>query len=179
MPIESFSLKKPLQQKIEKDIASLVEDGIIAGIEPGKDSYHIFFCMAIQFVPKYTKQQFFFGEPEGVRVFISTGRKVVAAIDFVFSKKGLKFSHIFQGPPLAQLVRIIKRLQRAYAASKGNAHMELIQFFFIRAQFLLVKAGRGRKFYRNAGTKLTEITLTELKNEIKPILKDPPRFEKH
>ncbi|HLG41027.1 MAG TPA: hypothetical protein VI461_15205, partial [Chitinophagaceae bacterium] len=163
----------------EKRIASLVEDGIIAGIEPGRNNYQLFFCMAIQFVPKYSKRLFSFGKPEGIRVFISLGRKVVAGIDFIFHKNDLKFSHIYQGPPVGQLIKTIKKLQRSYSRSKGKAHMELIQFFFIRTQFILVKAGWNRSFYRNARGKLTKISLPELKNEIEPILKDPPRFERH
>lgn len=177
MPIEKFKLKEPLQKKIEKQIASLVSDGIIAGIEPDDSDYHIFFSMAIQFVPKLSRQRFSFGKPEGVRIFISTGRKVAAAIDFVFHKAAIKFSHIYQGFPLLQLVGCIKKLQYKYAKDKNKINIELIQFLYVRYQFMLVKAGRDRIFYRNAGNKLTKITLQQLKNEIEPILKDPPMFE--
>jgi hypothetical protein len=177
MPIENFKIKEPLQQKVEKRIASLINDGIIAGIEPDRKRYQIFFCMAIQFVPKFSKQRFYFGKPEGLRVFVSSERKVAAAIDFVFHKEGVKFSHIYQGYRLDQLVKTIKKLRGDYARSAVKAHIELIQFFYSRSQFMLIKVGRNRSFYRSTGSRLTQITLPQLRNEIESILKDPPMFE--
>lgn len=177
MSIENFALIASVEKNIEKKIAALIKDGIVSGIEPNTPDYKIFFCMAIQFVPKLSKQQFSFGKPEGVRIFISTGQKVSAAIDFVFHKRGLKFSHIYQGKPLDQLVNMIKKLQQKYAGTAGKHYIELIQFFYLQSQFVLVKTGRKRLFFRYSGKKLTVYTFQDLKNEINSILKDPPLFD--
>lgn len=177
MSIENFVPKAPLKKTIDKKIAALIKDGIVSGIEPNIPDYKIFFCMAIQFVPKLSKQQFSFGKPEGVRVFVSTGQKVSAAIDFVFHKNGLKFSHIYQGKPLVELVKMIKKLQRKYAGTAGKNYIELIQFFYLQSQFVLVKTGRKRVFFRYSGKKLLEYTIQDLKNQINAILKDPPLFD--
>jgi hypothetical protein len=176
MPVTNYKLTQLLLEKIEKRISSLIKDDIIGGALPGKTNYKIMYCIAIQFVPKFAKRPFSFGKPEGLRVIIRTSGSLVIALDFVFAKNGIKFSHVSHGFNIKQLVSTLKKLHKLYVDER-KSRIELIQFFYHKNQFLLVRNDRKRIFYQVAKKKLTEVTLAELKFKITTLLDDPPQFE--
>ena len=174
MPLKSISLGVAARRQIKKKVAALIRDGIIAQIEPQPGNYRLSFYMSIQIVPKKAASSFSFGEPEGVRVFIGSSGKLVAAVDFLYVDGELEFSHIHQGKMIARLARHLQQLIRGYAGQERVYHAELISFLYINADYIMVRSGNNRVFYRALPGNITAISLPVLKKEIKLALSEQP-----
>ncbi|AXY73716.1 hypothetical protein D3H65_06870 [Paraflavitalea soli] len=174
MPLQTIELPAKLNLRIARRVSALVRQGILS---PGPDpitEHQVSFCMAIQLVPKLTGNRFSFGKAEGLRVFISTGKKIIAAVDFLYAGKIVRLSHIYQGPPLDQLVRTLDRLKTLFAAKPNTYHAEVLSFLFAQSILILVRSGKNRSFYRSNGTKVDELTMAALKQEIEDIISIQP-----
>lgn len=175
MPLQSAALSAKLRLRIERRISELVKQEILLIRSKKHPAYEITFCMPIQIVPKLSGSRFSFGKPEGLRVFISSGKKVVAAVDFVYAGKMIRFARAYQGPRLNQLVRTLDYLKAKFAAKRGKYFAEVLSVLYSPGVYILIRSERKRTFFRNIGRRTDELTVDEIKEDVYEVMSLQPQ----
>jgi hypothetical protein len=168
MPLESLKLNASLYSKLRRKTSRLIKE-ILPPTEKIDRSYQPGYCMYVQSVPKQFNS-FSFGKPEGIRVFIQSGKNVIAAADFLFGRKNLKLSYIYQGEGLKMLIAALNKLEKKYSKEKQVYHAELIYFFLAPGPYFLIQSGRKKQFYYSTTEKILPISPEALKKRIAMIL---------
>lgn len=170
MPIHSLQLQAGVQTKINKKIRSLFKSGILHNSKKSARPYTIGFCMHIQIVPKKQIQSLAFGKPEGIRVLIQSENDVIAAADFLFVKKRLKFSYVHHGNGLNILLSSINKLEKKYKDDKNICNVELIYFLLATGPYILIKSKKEKHFYHATAERLGKITPEQMRKQVTNIL---------
>jgi len=169
MPLQSLKLPVALHSKLRKKTCNLIEENLYS-FKKIDASYDIGFCMYIQSVPKKQFRSLAFGRPEGIRTFIQSGKKVIAAADFLFIGKTLKLSYIHQGDGLRLLLNVINKLEKRYAAKKDPFFAELIYFLLAPGPYILIRSKTRKQFYYSTPKKVMPISIAGLKKQMNKIL---------
>jgi hypothetical protein len=170
MPLKSFHQKAEYRTRIEKRIESLRKAGVLSGVDDRISECSPHFQMAIQFVSKEQVSNFSFNKPEGIRVFVQSGKKIVAAVDFLFSGNQLRLLHVCQGPPLQLLILTLNRLEKKYAMTSGHFHAEVISFLFTPGVCIMTKSGSRRHFYYATVKKLIPLSPEDMTTQLQSVI---------
>ena len=173
MPLQAKKLSSKLEKRILVTIRAVVKKGLLHFFHQSH-RYNVAFSLPIQIVPKKQVRSFVFGKPEGIRVILTEADRVASAMDLMYTKKRLKFSHAYEGKSLPPLLNALNTLERKYRNVKEAVEPVLIYFLLAPHPYLLVKGKTKMDFFQVHEGKPRKISKERLQKQIYRVLENRP-----
>jgi competence protein ComGF len=170
MPLASLQLSPSLKKRIQLRINKLSKNPGLIYSENKTAKPTFVFCASIQFVRQQLKALDSFGKPEGIRVLVESDKKIIAAVDFLFSGERLKLLQIYQGTALLELIAVINKLERKYSKKKESYHLELISFLPSPGFYLMATSKNSKEFYQTKHNSVLSVSKENLERQLLKII---------
>ena len=157
--------------RVVRSASRLIRSGAIPiQVNKGK-ALSIGFAIDIQMMSKSVIGSMKFGRPEGLRVLILDGNKVVAILDYLYRSKKLKFSHALVGDQVAEFVDALNSIEKKFRSQAIPCQVTYLHFLLSPHDYLQVKSKKELSYFKWSDGKLSKTSQESIQTELKMIIK--------
>jgi hypothetical protein len=173
MPITINPVAPNLAEQIKLDTAALLADQLIPLGSADNVQLTLTAIIPLHRAGGLNKIPANGAQPAGLRVLLSAGKSVMAALDFYFNKGSLKFSHALTGQNLPQQIEALNAVVQRYQNQKGAYQLAFVDFAYASHPYVLVWLGKKRALYSYFNQKLMPVRLNQFKILVSHFIKKP------
>lgn len=157
--LEQNSLILAVQHLLEKEIIHLPPT------REGK--VNISMILHIQQIRAYKARRIKALRPKGIRVLLTEGRAVVAAVDFYYKKGKCEFAHVILGDFLNDFIAALNQIEAFYHDRIQRREIAVIDLFMSQQSYIISYTEARSQLFTFLDNHLKRLTKSQFSNRLK------------